>query len=144
MAVRFTPAVTPTITGGAYSQNDCVGGVITIEKVGQDGTIMSVVMADDGDQGSSFEFWFFRSAPVGVADNEVFSLSDADIGLCVGVLALDTWFDAVTGQVLAVDNIAMPFATDNGDLFLMMKVDDASAPTYVATDDLHISFGIVY
>lgn len=135
--------VTPTITAGAYSQNDCVGGVIDIN-LPAECTVMSVTIQDDADQGSSFELWIFDGVPAGVADNAAFSLTDADLGKVVGVLALDTWFDAINGQVCVVDNIGLFIQSHGGNYSLMLKVTDAATPTFAAVDDLHLIIGVVF
>ncbi len=144
MAVWFGPAVTPVITGDAYSQNDSIGGVIEIPGVPPSGTIMSITIQDDADQGPSMAAYFFQSEPAGVADHAALALSDADGALIIGVESLDTWFDLTDSQVLSVNNIAMPYEVLGGSLFMMLKDDDASPGTFVATDDLHIRLGIVY
>lgn len=135
--------VTPTVTAGAYSQNDCVGGVIDIN-LPAECTIMSVVLIDQADQGPSYELWIFDGVPTGVADNAAFSLSDADLEKVRGVLALDTWFDAINGQVCAVDNIGLFIQSHGGNYSLMLKVTDASVPTFAAVDDLSVILGVVF
>ena len=144
MSTYYSPAITPVITAGAYSQNDSVGGVFSVRLPMEQGTLMSVTILDDGDQGSALELWLFEEDITGVADNAAFALTDADMGKCVGVVALDTWFDADANQICVVDNIGMVFRSLSGTLTLMLKMTDASTPTYAATDDLHIRLGIVY
>lgn len=144
MATYLSPRITPTVTAGGYVQNDCVGGVITVDNAPPSGTIMSIVIIDDADQGPSMEMYFFESEPDGVADRTTFTLSDDDAGKCVGVVAVDTWFDGVNNRTLVVDNIGMPYSHKGGNLYLMLKTVDLSSPTFAATDDLHIRLGVVY
>ena len=144
MTVYFTPPITPTVTAGSYTNGDSVGGVISVGNIPEQGMIMSVVIQDDADQGNAFQLFFFESEPTGVADNAAFDLSDADMGLCVGAVSLDTWFDATSSQVLSVSDIGLPYRAMSRTLYMMIKLNDGSAPTYAATDDLHIRLGIVY
>jgi hypothetical protein len=141
MAVRLLE-VTPVITAGAYAQNDSVGGVFSVAGPNTC-TLMSIIIIDEADQGSSYQLWVFDAQPTGVADNAVFSLSDADVAKVVGVFAVDTWFDGINNQVLVEKNIGCPLFSESGNFYLMLKVTDATPPTFAAVDDLIVKLGVI-
>lgn len=144
MAV-FTATITPTVDTSAYVDNDCVGGVIEIVGAPPAGVIESLIISDKGDQGNGMELFFFESEPAGVADNAAFTtMVDADLQKLIGYLAEDTWEDMTDGQFAPHVNISLAYQTIGGSLWMMIRVEDASPPTYTATDDLQIKLSIVY
>lgn len=144
MAVRMVK-VTPVITAGGYTNGDSIGGVISIPDAPIAGTIQSILIQDDGDQGSALQLFFFESEPAGVADNAALgTISDEDMRLCVGFIAEDIWIDNATSQIAFDHNVSMAYEHTGGGLWMMIRLNDASTPTYVDTDDLLIRLGIVY
>ena len=144
MAVRMLK-IRPTVDTSAYADNDNIGGMIQIKDAPIGGTIQSILIQDNGDQGSALELFFFESEPTGVADNAAWAtIIDADMLLCCGYIAEDTWIDNVDSQIAFDHNVSMGYEQTGTGLWLGIRVNDASPPTYTATDDLQIRIAIVY
>jgi hypothetical protein len=83
-----------TVTNGAYSIGDAVGGLITIpgavSAAGKRGYIYNVVLS--GVAALAYHLWFLSAdlAAGTVADNAAFAPAAADIAGCKGVIAIAT------------------------------------------------------
>jgi hypothetical protein len=139
----------PTITAGAYSANDVVGGEITLTGAmrtsGGSGILQSLTVHDADSESAALEFYFFDSAPgAAIADNGAFSWNATDEDKYLGMVSVLTG-DYITrgGDVFAtIRNIGLPVvATGSADLFLYIVL--TGAPTFTATSDLTFTFGFL-
>lgn len=139
----------PTITGGAYSANDVVGGELTLtgamRKSGGSGVLQSITVHDKDSESAALEFYFFQSAPgAAISDNGAFAWTDTDEDLFLGMVQVFAG-DYVTrgGDVFAVvRNIGLPVvASGSADLFLYIVC--TGAPTFASTSDLTFTFGFL-
>lgn len=138
--------VTPTVTAGAYSANDVMGGLMTIELSAQNtgGTLGTIRIRDNDAVGPAGILYLFKTAPTAIADNVAFSLADADSDKLLAVITLGTWVDFTAFKWIAVagkdDGSSEPidFRTDTGDIYAYFKV--TGTPTMTTTSALSFDF----
>lgn len=134
-----TLAQTPTITAGAYTAGDNVGGLLTFVNAalasGGGGVIKNMIIIDDAGQDGELELWLFDQTFTAGADNAAWAPSAADLENCIGVISTsgETWRAAGTPSVITVE-IAMRYDLDGTSLF--GRLVTRTADTYVATTDL--------
>jgi len=140
--------VTPTITAGAYSSLDAVGGLMEFEDVctpySNTGHVTRVTISDKGKQNAKLYLVLFDQTFTATADNAAFDPSDSDLGNIVDVVLVNSWVsfnDNSVGQP-AFDqlDVDVPFELVEGgtSLFGQLMVD-TSTPTYTSTSDLIVT-----
>lgn len=134
--------VVPTVTAGAYSIGDVIGGLITFTVGGPNdgGNISRVLLYDGANQKSALKAYFFHKSPTGdFADNAPFAPTVVDWGNFCGTIDIDVADYLTVGSVAfaEVKHQALPYKVPNGNLYLYLVAIDA--PTYSATDDVHIT-----
>lgn len=134
--------VTPTITAGAYSANDVVGGIQTLTSAartsGKETVLLSLVITDKAMQDAAFSIFFFNANPgTGTyTDNAALDIDDTDLGLCIGALQVASdYIDAADNSVATLANIGLGL-TPSGSANLFVVVKTTSTPTYASTSDL--------
>lgn len=91
-----TVSATPTITAGAYSANDAVGGILTFNLpeyfLQQSGfEIRGARVADKSGQAADLVLVLFSASPAGTfTDNDAFDPADADLGIALGAIQFTT------------------------------------------------------
>lgn len=142
-------AQTPTITAGAYSASDAVGGKLTFANAarvsGGKGVINSMIVVDDDNEKASLELWLYNQDFTPTADNSPFDPSDTDNENLVGVIPIYTsdYFSANDNAVGVVRGIGLEFQlVSTTSLYGQLKC--VATPTYSATTDLTIKLGIEY
>lgn len=116
------PFVKPTITAGAYSANDAVGGVMTFP-VGngprRSGIIAGATLIDCDAEGAALNLFLFSHNITSVADNAAFDPTDAEMLRCIGVIsfgASDYASAASLSSVAHLSGLAIPFVCPWGSL----------------------------
>ena len=132
---------TPTVTAGAYSADDAVGGLLTFANAarvaGGGGFIEGVLLIDDAGQDAATELWLFSETFTAMSDNAAWAPSEADLRNLVGIIdtAKGTYYAAGTPSVAVVE------ADQRFDLLgtsLFGQLVTRGTPTYVATDDITV------
>ena len=139
-------AVTPTITAGAYSANDVIGGLMTFSISGMNTGGMSGTLRirDNGAVGPAMVLYVFKEAPTAIADNAAFSLVDADSDKLIGIITVGTWDDLTAFKHVRVagkdDTTSeyIDFRTPNGSIYVYAKV--TGTPTMAATNSLRFEW----
>lgn len=147
-------SATPTITAGAYSAGDVVGGVMEFARLLGDhrrGVLKTVTVIDLGDQKAALTLLLFNAEPAGVAaDNAAFALSAADAAKLVGKVnvAADD-YETVGGEAVAVLDVADVVegyaganardAVSVGTVWGVLVT--TGTPTYASTSDLTVRLG---
>lgn len=143
--------VTPTITNGAYTSGDCVGGLMTITGAaranGGTGTLLSLVVLDKTQaQRAPMDLLFFDSAVTSAGDNAPVAFSDGDMAHLLGIVPLPlynaAWPGTPLNSVSAVHGIYMAYVLDGGTSDLYCQAVLRSGPTYTSTSDLIFSFTV--
>ncbi len=137
---------TPTVTAGAYSANDAVGGLLTFSdaarKAGYGGVIKDMLILDDAGQDAEMELWLFRETFTAETDNDGWSPSEADLRKLVGIITTSdgAWFAAGTPSAARVE------ASQRYDLVgtsLYGQLVTRGTPTFSATDDVTVIIGLL-
>lgn len=141
-------AQTPTISAGAYSALDAVGGKLTFANAAPvangKGVINSVTIIDDDKESAALELWLFSQDFTNTADNAAFDPSDADLENCIGVIEISTahYKTANDNGVATVPYVGIEFQCTNGGTSIYGQLKCTATPSYTATTDLTVKLGI--
>ena len=146
MTIR-TATVTPTITAGAYSANDAVGGQMEFVDIctasSNIAKLKNVVITDKGAQDAKLYLVLFSEDFTATADNAEFDPSDSDLLNVVAVIeiAATDYFDFKDNSV-AIKTIsgspAVELVEGGTSLYGQLMVE-TSTPTYTSTSDLQVT-----
>jgi len=142
-----TVTQTPTITAGAYSAKDAVGGLLTFASAarvsGGKITIQSVTVTDLAAQSATLVLVLFDQTFTATADNAAFDPSDADLANCVGIIPIySSDYQAFADNgVATVRNIGLTVTLAVTSLFGQLMC--TGTPTYASTSDLTVKLGIL-
>ena len=86
-------SVTPTVTVGAYSANDVIGGLLRfdVQSAGGFGVVNNAIVTDDANVISALTLYLFNAAPDAIADNGAFAPGYADLQKLVGIIPFNTY-----------------------------------------------------
>ena len=141
-------AVAPTVTAGAYSAKDAVGGEITFANAvrASAGTAIlnTVTIVDKSQAAAGLELWLFHTTITEAADNAAFDISDAELATCVGVVPISTadYYQIADNEVACVRGVGLEFKCAATSLFGQLKC--TGTPTYASTSDLTVVLAIEY
>lgn len=128
-----------TVTAGAYSANDVVGGLLTFGDT-PPGILRAVTLTDLAKQAGAYQLVLFRSTPTAIADNDPYDIADADHAKIRGAVHIaDTAgankFDFADSKAYCKDGLSIPHAGGNLFGFLIAL----GTPTYAAVTDVTIT-----
>lgn len=141
-----TISQTPTVTAGAYSANDAVGGLLTFANAalitGGGGVIKDVIILDDAGQDVEMELWLFDRTFVAMADNAPWAPSEADLRNLVAIISTGdgAWFAAGTPSAARVE-CSQRYDCVGTSLFGQLVT--RGTPTFAATDDVTAKIGLL-
>ena len=142
----ITIAQTPTITAGAYSAGDAVGGLLTFANAartaGKGGVLKNVLCIDDAGQDAELELWMFSQTFAAMADNAAWAPSEADLENLVAIVSTvdGTWRAAGTPSAISIE-AALRYDLTGTSLFGQLVT--RGAPTFAATDDITVVVGLL-
>jgi len=132
---------TPTVTAGAYSANDAVGGLLTFANAARvsagSGIIKDVILIDDAGQDVALELWLFNQTFTNMSDNAAWAPSEADLRNLVAIISSGdgAWRAAGTPSV---NNIEVARAYNLTGTSLFGQLVTRGTPTFAATDDVTV------
>jgi len=139
---------TPTITAGAYSSLDAVGGKLEFEDArtafSAKGTITRANISDKGKQDAHLYLVLFSEDFTATADNAAFAVSDADLLNVIGVIDFlaASYIDFDANSFISVEaDLDFELVSGGESLFGQLFVE-TSTPTYTSTSDLAVSLVI--
>lgn len=137
----------------AYAPLDIIGGELTlpaaVRTAGGTGILHSLAITDDDNERAAFDVLLFNAALAGTkADQGPLVHAAADPAKFLGrivVLAAD-YVTVVAGSlaVASLRNIGLPIKAAAGSTSLFALVIATGAPTFTATSDLKLAFGILW
>ena len=141
-------SVTPTITAGAYSAGDALGGLLTFTSAASvykgDGKITKVVISDNAKQAAHLALALFDRTFTAMVDNAAWDPSDADNLNCLGVIDIPiaNYGPGVDNNVAYVEcdfNFALVAGGTSlfGQLYII-----TSTPTYAAVNDIQVTITV--
>jgi len=137
---------TPTVTAGAYTADDNVGGLLTFANAarlsGGGGVIKDLVIIDDAGQDAELELWLFDQTFTAGADNAAWAPTEAELHNLITIIttADGAYFAGGTPSVAVVE-VARRFGCVGTDLF--GRLVTRGTPTYAATDDLTVILSLL-
>ncbi len=141
-------AQTPTITAGAYSANDAVGGLLTFTipgvraSVPVSGWVVGARLLDKAGQSVDADLVLFDAAFSPTADNGAFNPSDAElVASGIGFIAIDEWSQFAGGSIGQRTSTWIPFTTSDGKLYGQLVT--RGTPSYGSTSDLTVVIDVM-
>ncbi len=137
----------PTVTAGAYSANDVVGGLLTFASAaaiyGGGGVVKDLIIIDDAGQDAPLELWLFNATFTAIADNGAWDPSQADLRKLVAIISTadGSYFDAGTESVARVEASQRYDLASGTSLFGQLVT--RGTPSYSATDDVTVILGLL-
>jgi len=137
---------TPTVTAGAYTAGDAVGGLLTFANAaraaGMGGVAKNLLVIDDAGQDVEMELWLFKQTFTAMADNAPWAPSEADLRNLVGIISTadGAWFAAGTPSVARVEP-SQGYTCVGTSLFGQLVT--RGTPTFAATDDVSAILGLL-
>jgi len=143
----ITISQTPTISAAAiYAAGDAVGGLLTFANAarvsGGGGVIKNMIIIDDDKETGALELWLFKATFTPTADNAAFTVSDADLENCIGVIstANGDWFAAANNQVADVETSKRYDLTGTS---MFGQLVTRGTQTYTATTDITVKVALL-
>lgn len=137
---------TPTVTAGAYSANDAVGGLLTFASAarvsGGKSFLKNVLMIDDAGQDAELELWLFDRTFTAMADNDAWAPSEADLRNLLAIVSTSdgAWFAAGTPSVARIE-VTQQLVLNGTSLFGQLVT--RGTPTFAATDDVTVKIALM-
>jgi len=128
-----------TVTAGAYSTNDVIGGLITFTGLRR-GSLQTVTITDKAAQSSDYKLVLFNAAPTIIADNATYDIADADLVKIIKQINLTnaSHRESFTDNaVYTVGGLDIPIAASCPSITAFL-IATASAPTYDSTSDVSV------
>ena len=138
---------TPTITAGAYSAKDAVGGLLTFANMARVSggviTLTSLVLTDLGAQSANLVLVLFDRTFTATSDNAPFDPSDADMANYVGFVPIfSSDYQAFADNAGAtVRNVGLQITLSGTSLFGQLMC--LGTPTYASTADLTVKVSAI-
>jgi hypothetical protein len=128
---------------GSYSSGDYIGASGTAmvfsgaARVNNGtGVICGAVLIDKALQSVAGELWLFDTAPTPPNDNAAWTLSDAQMARCIGIIPFSTYYASALNSVSPVGNLTMAFQTLTASKNIYGCFVTRGAPVYSSADDL--------
>lgn len=138
-----------TVTTSAYSANDSIGGLQSVEasrlQKGSELVINSITIADAASQKAAMNVIFFKANPADstIDDNDAIAIDDADLLEIIGFVAItaDDYIDFADNSVACVTTIGLPVDSDSNTFYFAIQA--VGTPTYAAATDVQVTIGLL-
>lgn len=137
---------TPTVTAGAYTAGDAVGGLLEFHNAariaGTGGVIKDMLIIDDAGQDAEMELWLFNSTFTAMVDNAPWAPSEADLRKQIAIISTTdgAWFAAGTPSVARVE-VSQSYDLIGTSMYGQLVT--RGTPTFAATDDVTVIIGLL-
>jgi hypothetical protein len=139
--------VTPTVTAGAYSAKDVVGGLLTFANAVSVykgyGILRKIVIKNNAGVADLLNIHLFNTAPASIADNAAYDPTDAEMATCIAtipIVAAD--YVIATDNAIATKLLELPFVVAPYGTSLYVYVSTVATPTYAAVTDFAVTLTI--
>lgn len=136
---------TPTVTAGAYSANDAVGGKLTFTDAarasGGSIVIEAAIIGDKSSALSSVELWLFDADFTAVADNAAFDPDDADLGALFAIIPFSIWYAAADNGASVRSGLGITAKLAGTSLYGQLVT--RTGPTLVSTSDVYVTLHVI-
>lgn len=142
----FAASATPTVSAGAYSQHDVIGGLLEFKNIapraGASVIIQRVQVILLADVDPDLDLILFSEAPTGINDNAALSISDADAFKIVAGINSDsaaaTYIDIGNSRLIEFDNLAKAVTLKSDSTSLHGFLVDRTGVTLTSTADVKV------
>lgn len=117
-SVRIGPTTIPGIgTGVAYTAGDAFGAAFSMDLPKQ-GIIHAATFVDKDDEGIETDLVLFNKPFTGTADNEAFTVSDADMENCIGTITFATFKNFAVNQMSTAGAMGLAYIAPEGTIYI--------------------------
>ena len=142
----ITISQTPTVTVGAYSAGDAVGGLLTFANAGRfsggGGVAKNIILIDDAGTDVAMELWLFSETFTAMADNAAWAPSQADLRKLIGVVYSSDGAWAAAGTP-SINDIEISKRYDLAGTSMFGQLVTRGTPTFAATDDVTVKIALL-
>lgn len=141
--------VTPTISTGAYTAGDAVGGLQTLSGAGRSGIgsglIQNIAIDDLDSESADIDIVVFTSNPTAttVTDNAALDINDADLSKVICVISITSDALFADNATSSLRNVGCSFRGDIETGTIYVAAVTRSTPTYTTTADLIFRYAII-
>lgn len=140
---------TVTVTTGAYTAGDTLGGEITLTNAmrvsGGSGVLTDLILTDADSEGAAMQVLIFDSDPASTsAANDAFAWGSGDLARLLGVVVVEAgdWLTIGADDVAHITGINMAVKA-SGSANLFAHILTTGTPTYTATTDITAAFKFI-
>lgn len=136
---------TPTITAGAYSAGDAIGGKLTFSGCPENGIIHGATLIDKAEQSAAIYLVLFDADFTAVSDNAAFSVTAGEQPNIIGVIsfAAADYVDIGGDTVNTKMGLALPYELSSETGRVYGQLFTTGTPTYGATSDLIVKLAVL-
>ncbi|MER9901594.1 hypothetical protein [Mesorhizobium sp. M0130] len=140
----FDKVANPTVTAGAYSAGDIVGGLLTFAAARANDELVVITGAQVISKAAvvpAYTLVLLSADPTGTTktDNAAYSLAAADAFKVIGTVSFGTsWYDHGTPNSIRSDGLNIVAAPDAGTKNIYGLLIDATGATLVSTSDIQV------
>lgn len=142
----ITISQTPTVTAGAYTAGDAVGGLLTFANAARisagGGVTKNMVIVDDAGQDAELELWLFDRTFSAIADNAAWAPTEADLENLIAIISTSDGTWRAAGTPSAVD-IEVSKRYDLTGTSMFGQLVTRGTPTFAATDDISVKIALL-
>ena len=148
---KFVSTALTIKISGAYTANDVVGGLITINvaNAGGGGIIRWAALVDDDNEKAAMSLYLFNSSPTAFLDDAAFAPVVADLKKMIGKISFAVaGYETINGNAINIVrgtdgsgiDLNNDFTTSDGNLYAYLVC--VATPTYTAVTDLTLLLGL--
>ena len=119
--VKIGPVPIPGIAAASALAASDAMGIAFVLSVPRSGVIVKAFFHDLDDEGLGKELWILDASFTAAANNDPFSLADADLHKIVGVLIFNNYRDAVNAQISDSAQTPLWYSVPNGEFHCQLK-----------------------
>ena len=138
-----TPTVSIQPDGAISTAGDAIGPMFQVPYLPEAGIIDSLLLIEPQDVvWVDMELWLFKNTlQPAIAGGGAFTPTDEDIKSLIGVILIDTEFDAINAKIASQRSVGLTFRRQENDPRFYGQLVTRGTPTYVAA--LQLTFGII-
>lgn len=144
----FESIVQPTVTAGAYSAGDIMGGLLTFSNIArvlsEPVIVTGVGVMCKADVAPNLKLVLFNADPTNTTktDNAAYSLHDDDVFKVLRVIDIQglggSWYDHGGCQTIGVENLGLVCAPTDDSRSLYGLLIDSTGVTLASTSDIQV------
>ena len=135
-------SATPTVDTSIFASGDVLHSTImtfsgAVRAAGATGTILGFTLMDFDVEKSPLELWLFTTSATIPTANAAWSITDADMQKCIGVLPTGVYYASALNAIAKTVPL-LPFKADAAETAIYGALVTRGTPTYTAGTDIKV------